>query len=147
MTVWNDWERKERKARATLLRSVSDSICTDIMNLWDAATMYAYVTTEHTVDTIEHHGQIEWRLTNLKLPPQPTSTQMTDHLNHFQQLLADLQMAGGTISESVKCERLILTFPCRHESDSTELPPYSFTRPYLAQSPPLLPRGTRSHMH
>ena len=36
---------------------------------------------------------------------------MTDHLNHFQQLLADLQMAGGTISENVKCERFILTFP------------------------------------
>ena len=73
--------------------------------------MYVYIRAEHTVDTIEYHGQIKWRITNLKLPPQPTSTQMTEHLNHFQQLIAELLMAGGVIAESVKCECFILTFP------------------------------------
>lgn len=109
--IWNEWEKKERKARATILLTVSAGIAAEIENLWSAHDMYEHIKSEHKIDTIEHRGNILWRIQSLRLDKGCNADQMNHHYETFTTLISEAQAAGITFADWDKCQKFLLTLP------------------------------------
>ena len=107
-TRWDDWERKERKARSTIILTVSAGIASEIETMWSAAEMYSHICAEHKIDTFERRGNITWRILNLRLPSGATAEQMNSHYEQFATLISESAAAGSPLSEWDKTERFLL---------------------------------------
>ena len=99
-TRWDDWERKERKARSTIILTVSAGIASEIETMWSAAEMYSHICAEHKIDTFERRGNITWRILNLRLPSGATAEQMNSHYEQFATLISESAAAGAHLSQS-----------------------------------------------
>ena len=107
-TRWDDWERKERKARSTIILTVSAGIASEIETMWSAAEMYAHICSEHKIDTFERRGNITWRILNLRLPSGASAEQMNSHYEQFATLISESAAAGAPLTEWDKTERFLL---------------------------------------
>jgi len=56
------WQKKERKARSTILLTVSPGIASRVELLWSAYHMFEHIKAEHWIDTIGHRGDLLWRI-------------------------------------------------------------------------------------
>ena len=107
-TRWDEWEKKERKARSTIILTVSAGIASEIETMWSAAEMYAHICSEHKIDTFERRGNITWRILNLRLPSNASAEQMNAHYEQFATLISESAAAGSPLSEWDKTERFLL---------------------------------------
>ena len=108
--AWENWEKKERKARSAIMLTVSRGIATDIEDLWSAHDMFTHIQAEHRIDTTQHRGNIIWRLQALHLERGATPDQLLSHFEAFTGLLSEAKAAGLVIDDWEKCEKFILTF-------------------------------------
>ena len=92
--AWDDWEKKERTARSTILLTISPGIAAEVEHLWSAYEIFEYIKAEHRVDTIEHRGNLLWRIQTLRLSANATSDQMNDHYEAFISLVEKLYPQG-----------------------------------------------------
>ena len=59
-TQRDDWEKKERKARLTIILTVLAGIAFEVKTMWSEAEMYAHICSKHKVNTFERRGNITW---------------------------------------------------------------------------------------
>ena len=107
-TRWDEWEKKERKARSTIILTVSAGIASEIETMWSAAEMYSHICAEHKIDTYERRGNITWRILNLRLPSNASAEQMNSHYEQFATLISESAAAGAPLTEWDKTERFLL---------------------------------------
>ena len=108
-TAWDEWEKKERKARSTIILTVSAGIAAEIEMMWSAHEMYEHITAEHKVDTIEHRGNLIWRIQTLNLRSSATADEMNAHYEAFTNLISEAIAAGDKFEDWDKCERFFIS--------------------------------------
>ena len=106
---WDEWEKKERKARATILLTVSDGIACEIEHMWSAYEMYIHIQAEHKLDTFERRAIVSWRIQSLRLRTGASADQMDDHYEAFTDLISEAMAAGLHLEDWDKCERFLLS--------------------------------------
>lgn len=111
LTIWNAWERKESKARAAILMTISHGIASDIKGLWCAHDMYERICDKHRIDSTERRADLAHRIQLMRLPLNATREQMLKHYESFTTILAEASNANMRIEEWDKCERFIFTLP------------------------------------
>ena len=106
---WEEWEKKERKARATILLSISPGVAAEVENLWSAHDMFNHIKAEHRVDTVEHRGNLHWRIQSLRLPSNASADQLDLHYESFNKLVSDIASTGAPLQDWDKCERFLIS--------------------------------------
>lgn len=64
---WDAWEAKERKARSTLILTISPALAAELEHLWSANDIYTRIQAEHNVNTVERRGELLQRLILIRL--------------------------------------------------------------------------------
>ncbi|GMK55589.1 hypothetical protein CspeluHIS016_0206450 [Cutaneotrichosporon spelunceum] len=119
LATWELWERKERRARAALLITVSDKIHDDIEHQWSSSNMYDSIVYRYRSNTSERRAHVHARLMNLNLVAPITFERMQDHHDKFSELATELRRIGYDLSEDYKCELFLLSLPPELEDSIT----------------------------
>ena len=77
--------------------------------MWSAFEMYEHIKAEHRIDTIEHRGNIIWRIQILRLSSGASADQMNEHYEAFTSLISEAFSAGVNLEDWDKCERFLLS--------------------------------------
>lgn len=108
-TEWFAWEAKERKARSTLLLTISPALAEELENLWSANEIYERICREHRVNTVERRGELQQRISFLRLQPDASREQMLQHYDAYVGLVAELAQAGAPFPEWQKCQNFLMS--------------------------------------
>jgi hypothetical protein len=107
MRQWDTWEIKERKARSTLILTISSALAAEVENLWSAHDIYSRLCTEHKVDTVERRGDLFQRIMFLQLGPNAPRDKMLEHLETYTNLASEVVQAGAPFPEWQKCQTFL----------------------------------------
>ncbi|RXK35701.1 hypothetical protein M231_07029 [Tremella mesenterica] len=83
-TTWLDWANKERKARSTLIFTISPGLATQVEDLWSAQEIWARITAQHQVKTTERRNDLNQRISLLRLVENANVDTMHAHLETFK---------------------------------------------------------------
>ncbi|GFZ51036.1 hypothetical protein JCM24511_08794 [Saitozyma sp. JCM 24511] len=107
MKQWDAWETKERKARSTLILTISSALAAEVENLWSAHDIYSRLCTEHKVDTVERRGDLFQRIMFLQLSANSPRDKMIEHLETYTNLASEVVQAGAPFPEWQKCQTFL----------------------------------------
>jgi hypothetical protein len=107
MTGWEAWEVKERKARSTLILTISSALAAKVEDVWSAHDIYERICSEHNVDTVERRGEPLQRIRFLKLAPDSPRDILLEHLESYANLVSEVVQAGAPFSDWQKCQTFL----------------------------------------
>lgn len=115
-TLWDAWAAKERKARVTLLLTVSEGIAGQVEHLWSANDIWTRITATHQIRTSTRRNAINNQISLLHLPDKASYSQMIQHLEKFTTLISEGIGAGLLFTDQDQTEKFLLTFGDDFES-------------------------------
>ena len=102
-------KRRKGKLDPPSYLTVSAGIAAEIEHLWSAHNTYTHIQAEHRSDTIEHRGNILWRIQTLRLNTGAKADKMNDHHEAFTSLISEAMATEVRLEEWDKCERFLLS--------------------------------------
>ncbi|RXK35919.1 hypothetical protein M231_06839 [Tremella mesenterica] len=111
-TTWLDWANKERKARSTLIFTISPGLAAQVEDLWSAQEIWARITAQHQVKTTARRNDLNQRISLLCLVENANFDTMHTHLETFSELVAEALGAGAHIDDGDRSERFLLSLGC-----------------------------------
>ncbi|EIW69222.1 hypothetical protein TREMEDRAFT_62954 [Tremella mesenterica DSM 1558] len=108
-TTWLDWANKERKARSTLIFTISPGLAAQVEDLWSAQEIWARITAQHQVKTTARRNDLNQRISLLRLVENANFDTMHAHLETFSELVAEALGAGAHIDDGDRSERFLLS--------------------------------------